>query len=124
MAAVEADAWCGGYGARFADHGLFAVTRRGDDEFLGILFLGSFSNGAVQLGYRFRHVAWGFGYATEAARAGVQHGFTALTLPRIVAFTRQDNHASAGVLRKIGMEDRGVWIIFGYHARVFAKVQP
>lgn len=45
----------------------------------------------------------GSGYATEAARAMVDHAFTALHLKRIVATTEYDNHASQGVMRNLGM---------------------
>jgi RimJ/RimL family protein N-acetyltransferase len=43
------------------------------------------------------------GFATEAAQALVDYGFTELGLARIVAFTEKDNDASLRVMRKIGM---------------------
>jgi RimJ/RimL family protein N-acetyltransferase len=43
------------------------------------------------------------GYATEAARAMIDHAFNALKLKRIVATTTYDNAASMGVMRKLGM---------------------
>ena len=43
------------------------------------------------------------GYATEAARALLDHAFTALRLARVVATTSHDNAASIGVMRKLGM---------------------
>lgn len=43
------------------------------------------------------------GYATEAARALVEHGFAGLRLARIVATTEYDNVASMGVMRRLGM---------------------
>ena len=45
----------------------------------------------------------GRGYATEAARALVDHGFAELRLARIVATTTFDNAASAAVMRRLGM---------------------
>ncbi len=45
----------------------------------------------------------GRGYATEAARALVDHGFARLRLARIVATTTFDNAASAAVMRRLGM---------------------
>jgi ribosomal-protein-alanine N-acetyltransferase len=43
------------------------------------------------------------GYATEAARAMIEHAFAELRLKRIIATTEYDNHASQVVMRKLGM---------------------
>jgi len=45
----------------------------------------------------------GNGYATEAARAVIDHGFTRLGLARMVATTERDNLASIAVMRRLGM---------------------
>ncbi len=46
---------------------------------------------------------WGKGYATEAAQAVVQYGFTVLHIPEIVAFTVPANTQSLRVMEKLGM---------------------
>jgi len=46
---------------------------------------------------------WGRGYATEAAKASLEYGFTILGLKRIIALTKPDNAASRRVMEKIGM---------------------
>lgn len=43
------------------------------------------------------------GYATEAGRAMIDYAFGTLCLARIVATTDDDNDASIGVMRKLGM---------------------
>lgn len=43
------------------------------------------------------------GYATEAAAALAHHAFTTMNVHRLVATTEQDNHASIGVMKKLGM---------------------
>ena len=53
------------------------------------------------------HECWGHGYATEAARAMLTFGFATLRLGRITATCRPENTASAGVLRKLGMQQVG-----------------
>lgn len=45
----------------------------------------------------------GRGYATEAARALIDHAFETLRLARILATTEHDNQASQAVMRKLGM---------------------
>jgi RimJ/RimL family protein N-acetyltransferase len=56
----------------------------------------------VELGYYLGRAAWGQGYATEAARACLAHGFGAAGLRRIVAVVRTENEASRKVLGKLG----------------------
>ena len=62
----------------------------------------------VEVAYRLARSAWGRGVATEAAGALVRHGLGALGLPRLVAVTYPDNHASQRVLDKLGFERRGL----------------
>src|SRR5262249_11192463 len=68
--------------------------RRADGAFLGNagLLRPSFQapfTPCVEVGWRLSADAWGHGYATEAARAALRHGFEVLTprLEEIVAFT-------------------------------------
>ena len=51
---------------------------------------------------------WGRGYATEAARAILDHGFESLGLNRIYAHHMVRNPASGRVLEKIGMMKEGL----------------
>lgn len=58
----------------------------------------------VELGY---HVAYDFqgqGYATEAGRAMLRHGFETMKLKRIVAAILPDNLASQRVAERLGMK--------------------
>jgi RimJ/RimL family protein N-acetyltransferase len=59
------------------------------------------------VGYELAPVHWGYGYATEAARAIVHFGFTELGLHRIWARCIADNVGSARVLCKLGMRCEG-----------------
>jgi len=47
---------------------------------------------------------WGHGFATEAARAVVEHAFEELKLARIAASVETGNAASVRVLEKIGFK--------------------
>jgi RimJ/RimL family protein N-acetyltransferase len=60
-----------------------------------------------ELSYGFRRDRWGRGYATEAARACVRHGFEAMGLAKIVADVDPANLASMRVLEKCGFERTG-----------------
>jgi RimJ/RimL family protein N-acetyltransferase len=61
----------------------------------------------AELGYWIGKPYWGKGYATEAGRAVVAHGFNDLGLHRIHAHFMTSNPASGGVLKKLGMTYEG-----------------
>ncbi len=61
----------------------------------------------ADIGYEVSPDYWGHGYATEAARAIVQFGFTELNVHRIWAWCIADNIASARVLERSGLKLEG-----------------
>lgn len=88
--------------------GLYAVRVRDTSTFIGFVGLATPSFEApfmpcVEIGWRLARNAWGHGYATEAARAVLTHGFTALGLPEVVSFTATVNEPSVAVMRRLGM---------------------
>lgn len=58
----------------------------------------------VEIGFRLMRVHWGFGFATEAAKAAVAYGLGDLALKRIIGLVMPENCASVRVLRKTGLE--------------------
>jgi RimJ/RimL family protein N-acetyltransferase len=58
---------------------------------------------AVEVGWRLHPDHWGHGYASEAARASLDHGFGPGGLDEIVAFTTTVNTRSQAVMERIGM---------------------
>jgi RimJ/RimL family protein N-acetyltransferase len=57
----------------------------------------------IETGWRLARDAWGHGYATEAARAAVDHGFDQLGLSEIYAIAVAGNERSFAVMRRLGM---------------------
>ena len=88
---------------------LWAVVERESGSVIGDcgLIHYAFKGPEIELGYRLKVPYWGRGYATEAARAVLAHGFEEVGLDRIVAVTHPDNVASQRVLEKIGMRREG-----------------
>ena len=88
--------------------GLWAIERRSDGRFLGFAglwrprFEAPFMP-AIEVGWRLARDAWGFGYATEAGRASVRHGFEEIGLDEIVSFTAAGNVRSRRVMERLGM---------------------
>ncbi|MDL1896993.1 GNAT family N-acetyltransferase [Anaerolineae bacterium CFX7] len=61
----------------------------------------------ADMGYEIDPKVWGNGYATEAAEALLQFGFTTLQLHRIWAEALAANENSIRVLEKLGMRQEG-----------------
>jgi RimJ/RimL family protein N-acetyltransferase len=88
--------------------GLYAVRVGLTGAFMGFVGLATPSFDApfmpcVEIGWRLRRDAWGHGYATEAARAVLAHGFGTLGLDEVVSFTAVVNTRSIAVMRRLGM---------------------
>ena len=64
-------------------------------------------NARGELGFWVGRPFWGRGYATEAARAVIEYGFSVLNLHRIYAMHFSRNPASGRVMEKCGMVHEG-----------------
>jgi len=81
----------------------FAITRAGDLP-IGVCGLRTEPGKAPEIGYWLGVSHWGQGYATEAARALIDHAFEDLGLERLEAGARVSNPASRRVLEKCGFQ--------------------
>ncbi|HTR30888.1 MAG TPA: GNAT family N-acetyltransferase [Puia sp.] len=100
--------------ACFDRHGymFYATDELATGMLIGFVGLGrpnfeAFFTPCVEIGWRLRREAWGFGYATEGGTACLRHGFEQLGLERIYAFTAVGNVRSERVMQKIGMKKAG-----------------
>ena len=78
----------------------------------------------LEVGWLLAREAWGHGYATEAARASVEHAWRTFDVERLVSLIAQDNHASARVARRIGMQPVGEWVIRHEPVVIHALARP
>jgi 16S rRNA C967 or C1407 C5-methylase (RsmB/RsmF family) len=80
-----------------------AVVKRDGDELIGCVSLDRDNfNETPRIGYWLGRAFWRRGYATEAARAIIAHGFDVLGLERVDGTHFLENPASGAVLRKLG----------------------
>jgi RimJ/RimL family protein N-acetyltransferase len=94
----------------FAEHGFgpWAVELPGVAPFIGFAglavprFAAAFTP-CVEIAWRLAYEHWGRGYATEAARAALAHGFGPLGLAEVVSFTAAGNQRSRAVMARLGM---------------------
>lgn len=90
--------------------GVWAIERRDSGEFIGMAGLNMPSaslpfSPCVEVLWRLALDHWGQGFATEAARAVIECGFSVAKLDEIVAFTTVANVRSRNVMRKLGMRE-------------------
>ena len=96
-----------GYIEQYQRHGHIrwrVGTKEG--EFLG--YVGLYPNGDdhplgrhSDIGWRLLPQAWGKGYATEAARAAMDHAFDHCGLTEILAYTQVENLSSQAVIARL-----------------------
>lgn len=88
--------------------GLWAAEERISGRFMGFIgfqwtnFEADFTP-CVEIGWRLAKKYWRKGYATEGAKACLDHGFGTLNLEEVYSFTATLNVPSEGVMKKIGM---------------------
>lgn len=92
--------------------GGWAVEERSSERFIGFIGLAVPRHPlpcmpCVEVGWRLVRDAWGFGFATEAARAALDFGFDALALDEIVSLTALVNTPSRRVMHRLGMQNTG-----------------
>lgn len=97
--------------------GYWSVSHRDEpDELLGYVGLIPQREGRaeIELSYRFEVRNWGQGYAGEAVRRLLDHGFAELALAEIVILTHPLNAASLRLAERLGFSreaDRPSWMM-------------
>jgi RimJ/RimL family protein N-acetyltransferase len=106
----ESDARAASIREHFDRHGfgLWAVEIPGVASFAGFVGLSvptfqAHFTPCVEVGWRLAYEHWGQGYATQAATAAVDFGFTNCGLNEIVSYTVPANHRSRRVMERLGM---------------------
>ena len=89
--------------------GMWAVEITENEQLIGFVGLCHAPDGlpfspCIEVGWRIAKEFWGKGYATEAATAALNFGFSQLHLDEIVAYTSIRNLPSQAVMRRLGMQ--------------------
>lgn len=86
----------------------WAVERKDTGEVVGQcgLFKVEGKGPEIEVAYHFLRKHWGHGYASEAAKASVDHGLGALGMREILGLTFPAHRASQRVLEKAGLTFR------------------
>jgi [ribosomal protein S5]-alanine N-acetyltransferase len=96
-----------------AGYGIWLILRQGrpgpagralvSTALLGTAGLRPLENLGLEIFYSLAPGSWRRGYATEAARAVVDHALGPLGLPEVLAEVDEDNTASVAVVKRLGM---------------------
>jgi ribosomal-protein-alanine N-acetyltransferase len=115
---AESDAWAARMRRHFDEHGWgfwpveLAAEPPGRGRLIGVVGLMTVGfeapfTPAVEIGWRIAAAHQRRGHAEEAARLALAHGFGALGLPEIVAFTPPANEPSWRLMERLGMARSG-----------------
>jgi RimJ/RimL family protein N-acetyltransferase len=99
---------------------VFLITAR-DATMLGVCGIARRDGEPPEIGYWLGVPYWGKGYATEAARAVIDHAFADLGCDALVSGARVSNPASRRVLEKCGFQWTGVGL---YRIRALNSSAP
>ncbi len=88
-----------------AGYGLWLVHENGRSDLVGTAGLRPLENLGLEIFYSLAPGSWGQGYATEAARAVLDHALGSLGLPEVLAEVDAGNSASIAVIERLGMTE-------------------
>lgn len=83
------------------------IVLKHEDKLIGACGIHDVTEVQASIGYILNRRYWGNGYATEAAKALIDHLFNELGVHRVYATCDPENHASINVLEKVGMSLEG-----------------
>ncbi|HET6444075.1 MAG TPA: GNAT family N-acetyltransferase [candidate division Zixibacteria bacterium] len=104
-----AEAWIETHKENFQSRkaAIFAVTLRETSNLIGAIGIVFKEHDRGEMGYWIGQPHWNQGYATEAALALIDYGFSGLLLNKITASHLARNPASGRVMEKAGMNYEG-----------------
>jgi RimJ/RimL family protein N-acetyltransferase len=109
LSRAQSDAKLDRYALALARHGYARwVLEAKDGAFLGYVGVMPIephipAAPGVEVGWRLTRAAWGFGYASEGARAALRDGFERHGWAEVLSYTAADNLRSQAVMRRLGL---------------------
>ena len=108
LAPEDSDKLAASFQAGILRHGfgIWVLELPGLSSFAGVVGLNvpSFDSSLVEVSWRLHKAFWGQGFATEAAAAALETGFSRFSLVTICSVTSVLNSASEKVMQRLGME--------------------
>jgi len=95
--------------------GVYAVVEQSSTKLIGHCGVRGLPCGRKEILYAFDESTWGKGYASEAAKAVLEHH----TTRPLIAVSYTENLASIGVIKKLGFSHTGQEEMFGNMLELF-----
>jgi [ribosomal protein S5]-alanine N-acetyltransferase len=86
-----------------AGYGLWLIQEKDRPDLVGTAGLRPLEDLGLEILYSLAPASWGKGYATEAARAVLEHALVDLGLHEVLAEVDEGNTASIAVIERLGM---------------------
>ncbi len=86
-----------------AGYGLWLIHEKDGTDLVGTAGLRPLEDLGLEIFYSLAPGSWGRGYATEAARAVLEHALGPVGLPEVLAEVDEGNTASIAVIERLGM---------------------
>jgi ribosomal-protein-alanine N-acetyltransferase len=106
-------------------YGNWGIVPDGEAEIIGwagLQYLPELSE--TEIGFLLDRPFWGKGYATEAAMASLEFGFSRFRLDHIIALVHPENLASQRVIEKCGLTYQESLALWGITLRRYRVNQP
>ena len=101
-------------------YGLWAVEEKASGELIGrVGFINPDGWPGLEVGWTIAYERWGHGFATEAARACLAHGFTEFGFDHVISLIRPDNKRSIAVAERIREQREGMTELLGNEVIVY-----
>jgi RimJ/RimL family protein N-acetyltransferase len=105
--------------------GMWAVEERDTHHFVGRVGLHQPEGWpGVEVGWMLDRSTWGRGYATEAARASLDHAWTAVRADHVISLIAPENAASIRVAERLGERSEGTFELDGLDLLVYGIDAP
>jgi RimJ/RimL family protein N-acetyltransferase len=101
-------------------YGFWAVEKRASGEMIGRVGCWRPEGWpGFEVGWTLRRAYWGRGYATEAARASLEHAFTTLDQTHVISLIDPKNVNSIRVAERLGERPEGEWEVSGVKVVIY-----
>ena len=102
-------------------YGSWAVEEKSSGKLIGrVGFINPADWPGLELGWALGRASWGLGYATEAARAALEHGFCVFGFTRVISLIHRENTRSVRLAERLGAVADGTTELLGIRVLVYA----
>jgi len=101
-------------------YGMWAVEEKASGKLIGrVGYIHPEGWPGIELAWMLGRPFWGNGFATEAALAALEHGFSSFKFSHVISLINPDNRRSIRVAERLGAVREGTMELFGKPATIY-----